>query len=379
MKDNGKFALNPIKFKNNEYVGTFGSDWLNTNYILTSLITQNVLYSAYHEAKTIPEIANLLGIQIDIIEEEIEFLEDNGFMDKISSDKYVTNILIHDISNDVNLEMKKVYKKYAKTIYDVYIKHLLESCEGVFTSDKINTPENDYNYFLWTIITLNLCRKLTIPSLIDSLKKHYIKQNDGCDYMLLASLDRNDKMEQFQSYGQMYFLLNQDLNDHFSMWRFNSSIDTRKKDWGQTLVHPFLYLHEILKNKIKNDSANADKFEVLINEGVIVLPEDQVIPVINMLVSTVFMDDLLNLFPNIPNEFKELNARLSSEIYNICESQYPKHKQELCYDFYQNSISKGELIMQILEILLTNGILKPLTESQKKTVNMIFFCDRIEC
>jgi len=197
--------------------------------------------------------------------------------------------------------------------------------------------------------------------------------------MVLASFDRKDKMEQFESYGQMYFLLNHDLNDYFSLWRFNSSIDTRKKDWGQTLVHAFLYLHEYLRDKIKNDLVNAGKFEVLINEGVIVLPEDQVIPVINMLVSTVFMDDLLNLFPNIPNEFKELNARLSSEIYNICESQYPKHKQELYYDFCKNSISNGALIMQILEILLTNGILKPLTESQKKTVNMIFFCDRIEC
>ena len=69
MLNKGMLAINPIKFSAITYLGYPSIDFLSISLNLSKLITQNTLYAAFYEPKSIIEISDILGISKDTISE----------------------------------------------------------------------------------------------------------------------------------------------------------------------------------------------------------------------------------------------------------------------------------------------------------------------
>lgn len=89
----GTLGTEPIRFCNMGHNGCLGNKG-DTSDFLAKVITQNIAYAAYHQPRTINEIAEELGINPIFVEDEVAVLEEYGFMDKLKGGKYRTNIRI---------------------------------------------------------------------------------------------------------------------------------------------------------------------------------------------------------------------------------------------------------------------------------------------
>ena len=401
MNDKGMYALKPIKFNNISSFGNFKMVMVNTEhkYNLTSVLTQNILYLAYHEAKTIKDISELLNVPIYIIEDEISYLEENGFMDMVADDKFLTNILLHDLSKEVLEKSHKINTKYARIICEKYIPQLMEKGKLIMENGtpvnserggqhkcvptKLQTtislfiyvPENDFNFFIWSIISLFFSMN-DLKKRNSLLSKHYIKSSDGSEYMFIATIDKSFELS-YDKYKYTYFkptIANlQNSLYPLSAWQCNTCYDDRKDDESVFIPINFMALYDFILGRT---GVQEKLFDDLHEIGFLV-PTTGGNSYANMVISTYTRDELLNLLPPIPDELIDLFDELMKELFELKKSQYPPHKQQLFIDLYRHFYPIAEIATRVLEILLDSGVLKPLSENQKKTVNMIMFCPEL--
>ena len=114
-------------------------------------ITQNIAYAAYHKPLTINKIAEELGISPVFVEDEINELEEYGFVDKLLGRRYQTNVLILEYSDAKWEEMYRLSKKYADIIIEEYLLQFFHM-EKQFKELDIYYPNNNFNLFLWSVI-----------------------------------------------------------------------------------------------------------------------------------------------------------------------------------------------------------------------------------
>ena len=399
------FDIKPIKFLNIGDIGDVGTDGIITNFRLSKLITQNILYSAYHKPRSINEIADLLGLKPSSIKDEIDFLEDNGFMDKVSDDSYLTNMLIHDFPRDVYEEKHKIYSKYANLLCEKYIPLLLDSCkdlinnsfntDSIFSQTKKNTtsiysPNNDINFLLWSLITLACARKFIIPDKKNVIEKYFVKRNDGGENIIYTTLEKDYTLSfNADKYKTSIEALLSFIPKHyypFSIWQYDTFYDDRIIHSDYVSEYSYTYLYHFISGKICSDMISlrnekhedkdiSDKINAMKEKGFIANDGSNYV---NLIVSCISLENILNKFPDNPEFFLSLNNQLSTEIYNLCKNHYPPHIKDLAEAFFINSLSSGEIVTRILDNLLINGILKPLKECQKKTVNIIMFYESID-
>ena len=361
MNEKGQLAINPIKFNKIRFLGKMGSDWISIEYRLSKLLTQNVLYASYHEPKTIEEIADLLWLSKNHVENEIDYLEYNGFMDRIDKNKYISKILIHDLSNEVVNERKKIFEHYANLVCEKY--NLFHNNKLPFTNN-IYTPNDDQNFLLYSIISICCAYKFENPCFQQMIKKHLIKRNDGSENIPFTYLDNEQK-----PYVELNLSLKATNGKLFKIFITNSIYDNRSFDWSQIFQKEFIDLYDFISSP---DDKNTTNLNNLMKKGYLV-EHEQNKPLVNLVTSELDLDDIVALLPDFPKDFIELNNSLGDELFNISKSCYPKHIHDLCYTYYKNSLFSGEMIINIIDNLISNGILKPLEDFQKNTVNMILF------
>ena len=394
MYEDGIYAMEPIRFTNIDYIGQIGRDWIFTEYNLSKVITQNILYAAYHSAKTIDEIADLLGVHESLIVEEVNFLEETGFMIRKEDEKYLTTVLISDFSKEVYEERHEIFTKYAKVVCDKYIPLLLDVASAFMRSmssqaqsplsTNIYVPQNDPNFLLWSLISFACSHKLTLPELKENISKHCIKRIDGGENIVYTSIEKehfSDHNEAiYKTFGEETIAINIREILPLQIWQYNTYYDSRKIDWSRALREDLVNLFRFVKGKISYDPANVNVFDVMFKKGYLASKDTKSTPnkgvYVNMIIANMTKDELINLLPPMPDEFIALNKELGDEIYKISKSQYPPHTHDLFHSLCQNDISCNEMKTRILEKSLKMGILKPLSEKQKKTVNMIMFCPK---
>ena len=79
MKETKLLQFKPIKFSLMGFNGSAGTMG-GTQAFFKSALSQNIAYSVYREAKTINEIADVLGVSPVYVESEVEFLEEYGYL-----------------------------------------------------------------------------------------------------------------------------------------------------------------------------------------------------------------------------------------------------------------------------------------------------------
>jgi len=377
MREKGTIGMKPVQFTAMGHGGKPGPDGKDTAYYLEKLITQNIAYVAYHEAKTISDIAGELGVPAAYIEDEVAYLEENGFMDKVAGDKYLTNIFLIEASKEMCEQEHTIYTKYAKLVCDAYVPRVFEAMAD-FKSNGIYAPEDDFNFLMWSAVTYACGVKLRVSSDPGAWTKFSVKRKDGGDYTAFASVV-SDFDESELSYNPKFYGvcgdMTRDRRDEYPLfaWQLNTYYDDREGGWIENKLIDFEYLYMFITGKITKDPVHADKFKRLFDKGYLVSRGDS--EYVNMIVTTISEEAFTNMLPAMPDDLKAAGKELDAEIYKLNKAHCPPHMREFYRGVTTDCLTSGHVRVRVLEQLVATGALKQLTAEQKHSVNTIMFCD----
>lgn len=384
MRNSGELGIKPVSFCSMGHDGCAG-DRGDTSDFLNTKLRQNIAYSAYFDAKTVAEIAAELGVSPVYIEDEVDILEEYGFLDKLSGNKYLTNIKIDNIPQKAIDEINIIQKEIAKRICNEYVP-LLESKFSDNQKLGIYIPDNDLRYLLWSLIPMSLGSQFWNNTFSDSSildGTHYsVKRKDGGDFIAFASVEDSEKElatnAHFITCGDM---TRGSMQYPVASWQISTDFDLREFGWRDNLTSDFEYLYLFITGKMDKNEATLEKFRRLYDRGLLINKDGN--DVINVVVAKVRTDDnnkvngwnndVYELLPAYPDNMINYVKEKTHMIYEIVKKYYPKHMHKLVE--YYSSLNINKIF--VLDELLERGILKPLTEAQQKGVMTIVFSDAL--
>ena len=377
LQENSNHNFNQRKFSELGHHGITGEKNIEMSFYLTKNLSQNIAYISYYKPLTIVEIAKQLETPVSFIEDEVYHLVENGFMLKKQKNKYQTNMLISEYSSDTIESGKIILKKFAMVVYEKYINTLIKALESIFNTDKlIYTPQNDKNYFLWTLITFSYRYLFSNYGIGDCLEEFYAIRKGGGKNIALARVANcvNTKYK----YGQPNIGLNLTLFDpkkltNMKVWANFSKFDNRREPLKSWKYQLFETLHDFMDGSLEKVDNNINKFMKLYNTEVIVNFNNK--DHVNMIVTTHTLEELVKQLPPVPNEVLSCMAECSEEIYKMKSLKHPEHIHPMLLKISQAGLPNNEGKDMLIEKLLADGIIHDLKKYQKKTVSMILFND----
>lgn len=387
MRNQGNLGLEPIEFCDMGHAGSPGKNG-DTRFHLNSRLRQNIAYAAYWEPRTVEEIARELGVSPVYVENEVAYLEEYGFLDLLPGQKYLTNIYITNLPQEVIDRCFEIDREVAKEVCRQYVPALKE-CFQNYREQSIFVPQDDYNYLLWSLVPLSVTWKIEsairkeYPEECSLEGTHYqVKRKDGGDYIALAHVVRQETEPQEGHDDNNHFAFCGDMSRFrktISSWSISTDFDTRTFGYEDNRVEDLEYLHLWIEGKLPKTEAVADKYIRLYQRGLLAQngEKDQVNVVMvhktmeEMEENWEFHDKLNNKLPKVPRELCSFIHKKCKEKVELQKPYYPAHMHKLVE--YRNQAEVDRVM--VLDELLEAGELKPLTEQQKKGVMQIVFSD----
>lgn len=375
MRQTGNLGLKPVKLIHMGHNGSAGKLG-DTSDFLKKRLTQNIAYAAYWNPKSINEIAQELNVSPLFIEDEVNTLEEYGFMDKVAGDKYLTNIYITEQTKETAEKEHVLYNQYAKIVCEKYVPLVVDYLKN-FDKTKLYIPDNDFNLLLWSVIPFACGFKLYYYE-DHGWDAHFVKRKDGGEYTAFASV-ATDYTVSFEKrkYHICGNMTRESLKNYpISTWQIDTYYDGRVGAWCECLASDFDDLYEFIKGTLKKENSQIEKFQRLYEKGYLT-PDDQVNLIVvkeengKYLTEANFTKNL----PGITDELKEAGDKLDHEIYEINKDLYPKHMQDLTKSWSSNCLSGNNIRSRVLEQLLDSGVLKMPAEERRAGLTTLLFSD----
>ncbi|GEM_PF-903891 len=369
--------INPIYFTDMGHSGYTGSKG-DTADIFDSALKMNIAWACYNEPKTLEEISRAVGVPTVYVGDQLLSLVNFGFIDKLDNSndpKYRTNMILEDLrqSSAGDEERDKLLDDAAAVLADKYIRKIFADFDASPDHWGMTCDGNDVNFLKYSLVMLAIT-KLRINS--GNVYKYAVERPDGGCFVSYASLtDRSFKPAEDKNWscGDM---TRDNLNGDPKTDCVSLSVDCRYADrkgrWRDNLDTDWDSLTKFAN--IGKDSLSPEEYKRLTDKGYIY--EDRVQPVIvradacdmeNIVCS--YLDDKLT----VPEEIRELcteTDRIFRE-YNL--KNHPKHMHPLLNEWYTNVLGAMMMLPRIIEKLLEQGQLAPLTDIQKKSVFSVLF------
>jgi hypothetical protein len=348
---------------------------------MSRLITQNIVYAIYHKAKTISEIARELGVPAAFVENEMDALLENDFVEKVAATKYLTNVFIQHSTLETSEFGYKTVGEYAEIVGKEYVPLLMDAvAEMMQKQGIIYSPKKDLNHLMWTAIT-HACRMHL--GLNDVVMKHSIKRKDGSEYVPFVSMNWDYDIKNlsfnpvlYYTNGDMTATVYQEESDarkDISYWQLDTYYDSRDDDIYDFPCTDMKYLYEHIKGEISKTPELADKYKRLYDKGYLVQDGDA--EYVNMIVVKMTEAEFWERLPKMSDDLQKLGIEMSEKVFEFSKALYPKHIHELYKAMCRSKVTGQALRAHLLEKLSSNGVLKPLWDTQEKTVNMMLFSD----
>lgn len=390
MRTEGTLGLEPIELIHMGNVGSPGPKGDTSNF-LNSKLRQNIAYAAYFEPKTIEEIAKELNVGPVFVEDEVAYLEEWGFLDLMPGQKYRTNVFIDCVPYEAVLQLQKLELEVAKMICDEYVPSVIALAKN-YAKERVYIPGEDFNYFLWSLIPMAVTQFPLEEFDWSGLKKnnYLVKRKDGGEYAASACLYEekvNEIIEKDYICGPMY---RGETKTPIFAWELSSGFDTRESGWEDCDTKDYTSFSLYLKGEFPKTEALLDKHIRLYERGLL-RQEDECVNVIvvketgkdNLLAQLKqYGDDALgkvDFAGGLKSFIPEISETVLKRIDEICEERiqlerhyFPKHMHK-ALEIYRK-VRKVNVIM-VIEELLNRGILKPLSDDQKKGVMIVVYSD----
>lgn len=378
MREKGRLGIEPITLGIKGNMGTPGTLG-DTNAFINSKLRENIVYAAYFESKTKLEIAEELGVSPVFIEDEVDYLEEYGFLDLMPGQKYRTNVFIEDIPYDVLLKTREIEAEIAKLVCDEYVSEVLAYLENCDRS-QFYIPNDDWNFFLWSMVPMMVFQIGYGDMPWDRMRKknYLVKRRDGGDYVALASVYREENYDAVAKHEMFCGPMFRGCEDvTVGSWSLSTEYDDREFGWADNLDSDYSSLYRFMRGELPKTEGTLDRYVRLYDRGLLVNVDGK--DEVNVIVQKVNMDieehilEVINKksLPASDTFKKKLHALIQKRV--AMEKQYfPQHMHEML-EIYRTvgGINKIKVIDELLE----RGILKPLTERQKKGVMVILYTD----
>lgn len=369
----GTLGINPIKLINMGHSGYAGSKGDTADFLRNSL-TQNIAYAAYYSPKTVSEIAEELGVSPIFVEDEVNYLEEYGFMDKLQGGKYRTNIYIRESTKEIDEALHLLYQEYAKFICENYIPTVFDTISKL-DMNKIYIPDNDINFLRWAAVTIAVGKAEIKSYKSDVIDKYTVKRKDGGSYIAVASVEKDYDVsfnpELYKTCGDMNC---KSIKYNAESWQFNTYYDIRKGNWRDNPYTDYDYLYEHITGKIDKDEASIEKYQRLFDKGYLISKEKDKV---NIIVTTFTSKEFFGFFSKPEKNIFEKLEEFNEKYYNltkefVSEFMFPLHKSVCRF-----MCSDNRMRATVLEQLVESGTLKLPTDEQKYSLNTILFCDKL--
>lgn len=378
MREKGRLGIEPVELGLMGNIGTPGTLG-DIKYFLNSKLRKNIAYAAYYEPKTKLEIANELGVSPVFIEDEVDYLEEYGFLDLLQGQKYRTNILLEDIPYEVVLKGREIETEIAKLVCDTYVPEILSYIEKVDKS-QFYIPNNDGNYFLWAMIPMMLCQIGIGEIDWDRMRKknYLVKRKDGGDYVAYASVYREEVYDEVFNHEQICGPMFKGCESvNVGAWSLSTEFDDREFGWEDNLKSDYVSLYQFMNGELPKTEGTLDKYVRLYDRGLLANVDGN--DVVNVVIQR-YQDRVGENLLKYINEFalpvsKELTERINQLVEKRIEMEkqyFPKHMQEM-WEIYRSFANINTI--KVIDELLKRGILKPLTKTQRKGVMIILYSD----
>lgn len=369
MRTVGNLGVNPIKFNNMGHDGQPGKKG-DTEDFLRKIITQNIAYAAYHEPVTINKIAEELGICPMFVEDEVNELEEYGFMDKLPGGKYQTNILILDSSDSKWEAVHSLYKKYADILVEEYFLQFFDMKEEL-DKVKIYYPNNDFNLLLWSVIPYAMT-KLRFSELEKiSYDEVTTLRKDGGNYIAVASIDKEiEKSDNFdyKFCGDMYR-----GSEELALygWQVNTTWSNREFDWRDNLTNDYIWLYHFVNGDVVENNVNIDIFRRLIDKGYLVKEDNGYKVNVIYCENKKITDKFNEIIPSPSEKIIKIGSELDKASYEIEKFGQPLHIHKIIRYKCQNRLTS--LKTYVLKNLVDRGLLKEPNAEEAKGISTILF------
>ena len=364
----GTLGTEPIRFINMGHGGHPGSKG-DTADFLAKAITQNIAYAAYHQPRTINEIAEELGINPIFVEDEVAVLEEYGFMDKLAGGKYRTNIRIYEPNETSYRIYREIQPKYSRLFAEKFFAPALEKITEI--PEWLHVPDNDINLLKWSMVCF-LAHKLSTGDIYD--RKFSVKRPDGGDYIAYATVsvmpdwDMSDAEPDIYGYcGDMW---RDRCNDDvwWKSWQLNCHWTKREGYWQNNLTEDYDKMYFWLKNQLPENASNAESYARLLDKGYLL--KDNGDYKCNLIICD-SEKKWWELIPEAPKEITELSREYAEESLKAELYGQPEHMHELIKYFNQNVACS--LHTRIMKVLLDMGVLKMPEDEQAKGLCTVMF------
>ncbi|MBD5114911.1 MAG: sigma-70 family RNA polymerase sigma factor [Ruminococcaceae bacterium] len=364
----GELGIRPIKLCNmghNGHPGALG----DTEDFLKNSLTQNIVYCAYHEPKTINEIAEELGVNPIFIRDEVDYLEEYGFMDKLSNGRYRTNVLIYQPTDEKIKAENELALKYAEIFTKEYFSPVLSQINDI--PDWLTLPDNDINLLKWSLVPF-MSKKLRTAEITD--KEFSVKRKDGGDYVATASLETDTDIHCNDDYNDMWRnndsvpFLTENKSSKWTSWQFNSHWDSRIMDWRDNRCDDFDKLYYYLCGELKYNELNISAYQRLLDKGYLIKNGNDF--KINVILSYSIKKwyDFITPASEKLIEISKEYAKQKSEL-DICNQ--PQFMHKLIKYYGQNAACL--LHTRVMKLLLDMGVLNEPSEEQRKGLCTVMF------
>lgn len=376
--------INPVIFTDMGHNGGAGPMG-DTQDMFDSRLKMNIAWACYHEPKTLPEIARAVGVPQVYIADVLSKLVEYAYIDKLDNTKdpkYRTNMYLVD--NRQRFDYGEIYVKAAEFLCEKYFPEIFRNFENDPERWGLTCDGNDLNFLKYNVVMLALS---PLQMFENDWNKLLVRRPDGGNFIATAVVndDLSIKDQKENIYWACGFMtrtwdnFDEIDNENEKISVENVSVDCRYSDrsggWRDNLNEDWESLAKFIKGG--KGEISPEEYKRLCDKEYVF--EDRVQPA-TVKITLSKDEDIFNSWCRlarekitVPDEVKKFAKHMDDLIFEEEKKHFPKHMHEVVKAMTLNSLGSGWMIPRIVEKLLENGELKPLTTLQKKSVFSILF------
>lgn len=245
-------------------IGEEGSPWR----LFRSVLNQNIAYAAWHNARTVAEIAEALGVSPVYVEDAVDYMAEQGYLTE-ENGKYRCALLLTEADTHLTNLSDLMYQEAAGLIAPALHKALMES--DVWSSGGLYIPEGstsqDRSFALWALIPW--CIANSQPDKEISFDDVATLRPDGARNIVYATISTS---------GACTPALYDQMDGQFSgpCWNEHSGITLWQLDtcWSERRIGE-VYHHEVqadlslLQRLFASEGLSAEEYARLAQKGLI--------------------------------------------------------------------------------------------------------------
>jgi len=372
----GRLGIKPIEATSFGHSGNPGNNGGPDHYLANKL-NLNIVYSVYHQPKTMVEIAEELGITPVYIEDAVKELENNGFLVRQAANRYTTYVSFNPETH--SLEQWDKEKQKQMEIAELLVREYVPQVRAAVAEvTDVYIPSGNRELLEAAAIFYGISNKCNIQLKTD-LSKYYIKTQAGGRFIAHMGIPSKQSdpdyvpSQNWPSYwtcGDMY--RSSDKYPSVYAWSIDTRYCSRKGTWGNNYHTDYEYLYELMLGAIEDTPANKEKFDRLRERGY--LSKDNKI---NIMVIKGDQDEFFAKLPALDEELKSRFADFALEQATLAAKEYPPQMRDLIVTWEVGGFIGRTVALMVMDILYQDGTFRPLEENEKVTSNLLMFCDRL--